>query len=77
LLMRQQKRGKNASVSGEPEIYRLNMKDIVQKAEARKWGKAREKVNLQHLSPERNKKKSKYYDDVRSKLLLFFIASVK
>lgn len=45
-------------------LVKLNMKEIIQKAEIRKWGKAKEKVNLQHLSPDRNKKKAKYLDEV-------------
>lgn len=42
----------------------INMKEIIQKAEIRRFGKVKEKVNLQHLSPNRNTKKIKYAEDV-------------
>lgn len=44
------------------------MKEIIQKAEIRRWGKAKETVNLQHLSPNRIGKKQKYFDDVSIEL---------
>lgn len=59
--MRMEKKKKAGSLSmveeNKPE-YQLDMKEIIQRAEIRKWGKAKEKVNLQHLSPERNRKQA-------------------
>ncbi len=42
----------------------VNMKEILKKAEIRRWGKPKEKVNLQHMSPERVGKKRKIYEEV-------------
>ena len=57
--------------------FNLNMKEIISKAEIRRWGKAREKVNLQHLSPNRNQKKNKYFDEVSYPLNMFSINKMR
>ena len=48
----------------------INMREILHRAEIRKWGKPKEKVNLQHLSPNRLSKKAKYFGYVSFHYLL-------
>jgi hypothetical protein len=45
------------------------MKEILQKAEIRRWGKPKERVDITHLSPTRELKNQKYIDDVRKQPL--------
>lgn len=53
----------------------INMKEIIQKAEVRRWGKPKERINLQHLSPNRNYKKVKAFEDVRIEGLKHYIGA--
>ena len=52
------------SENTDSDHYLINMKDILHKAEIRRWGNPQEKVNLQHLSPNRACKKQKYVEEV-------------
>lgn len=47
------------------------MEEILRRAEIRRYGVPTEKLNFQHMSPNRNVKRNKYFEDV---ILLLFLS---